>query len=51
MEARRPTGPGAVWGSQRILTKGRPKNFERNIPVTVDFGEPIAYEPDEDPAE
>jgi 1-acyl-sn-glycerol-3-phosphate acyltransferase len=51
MEARALLVPGAVWGSQRILTKGRPKNFERNIPITVDFGEPIAYEPDEDPAD
>lgn len=50
VEARAPLVPGAVWGSQRILTKDRPKNFERNIPITVDFGEPIAYEPDEDPA-
>ena len=50
MEARAPLVPGAVWGSQRILTKDRPKNFERDIPITVDFGEPVAYEPDEDPA-
>jgi 1-acyl-sn-glycerol-3-phosphate acyltransferase len=50
IEARAPLVPGVVWGSQRILTKDRPKNFERNIPITVDFGEPIAYEPHEDPA-
>ena len=50
MEACAPLVPGAVWGSQRILTKDRPKNFERNIPITINFGEPIAYEPDEDPA-
>jgi 1-acyl-sn-glycerol-3-phosphate acyltransferase len=51
MEAEAPLVPGAVWGSQRILTKDRPKNYERNIPITVDFGPPIAYGPDEDPAE
>jgi 1-acyl-sn-glycerol-3-phosphate acyltransferase len=51
MEAGAPLVPGAVWGSQRILTKDRPKNYERNIPITVDFGEPIAYDPAEDPAE
>jgi len=51
MEAAAPLVPGAVWGSQRILTKDRPKNYKRNIPITVDFGPPIAYEPDEDPAE
>ena len=52
MEAGAPLVPGAVWGSQRILTKDRPKNYyERNIPITVDFGKPISYEPDEDPAD
>lgn len=43
--------PGAVWGSQRILTKGRPKNFERRIPITVAFGPPIEYSPVDDPAD
>jgi 1-acyl-sn-glycerol-3-phosphate acyltransferase len=51
MEAGVPLVPGAVWGSQRILTKDRPKNFERDIPITVDFGRPVDYEADEDPAE
>jgi len=51
MEAGAPLVPGAVWGSQRILTKDRPKNYERDIPITVDFGKHVAYEPDEDPAE
>lgn len=49
MGAGAPLIPGAVWGSQRILTKGRPKNFERNILINVALDEPIAYEPDEDP--
>ena len=49
MGAGAPLIPGAVWGSQRILTKGRPKNFERNIPIDVALDEPVAYEPDEDP--
>ena len=49
MQAGAPLIPGAVWGSQRILTKGRPKNFQRDIPITVMLGEPIAYEPDDDP--
>lgn len=44
-----PLIPGAVWGTQRILTKGRPKNFQRNVDITVMFGEPVPYEPDEDP--
>lgn len=49
MAAGAPLIPGAVWGSQRILTKGRPKNFERRIPITVSFGEPIDYTPVDDP--
>ena len=46
-----PLIPGAVWGSQRILTKGRPKNFERRLLITVSLGEPIEYTPVDDPAE
>lgn len=51
MEAGAPLVPGAVWGSQRILTKDRPKNYQRNLPITVDFGSPIDYDRDEDPAD
>ena len=49
IEAGVPLIPGAVWGSQRILTKGRPKNFERGVTLTVDFGEPVPYSGDDDP--
>lgn len=48
MESGAPLIPGAVWGTQRILTKGRPKNFERGVHITVDIGAPVAYEPSED---
>ena len=51
MEASAPLIPGAVWGSQRILTKGRPKNLQRGVAITVDFGPPIDYAPDDDPAD
>jgi len=51
MEASAPLIPGAVWGSQRLLTKGRPKNLQRKVPITVAFGAPIEYAPDEDPAD
>ena len=51
MEADAPLIPGAVWGSQRILTKGRPRNLQRNLPIMVAFGEPIQYSPGEDPAD
>ncbi len=44
-----PLIPGAVWGSQRILTKGRPKNFERKVAITVDLGPPIDYSNNPDP--
>lgn len=49
MLAGAPLIPGAVWGTQRILTKGRPKNFERNIDIHVALDEPVGYESDEDP--
>ena len=51
MEASAPLIPGAVWGSQRILTKGRPKNLQRGVVITVDFGPPVEYAPGEDPAD
>jgi 1-acyl-sn-glycerol-3-phosphate acyltransferase len=49
MEAGAPLIPGAVWGTQRILTKGRPKNWQRNITITVDLGAPIPYDATSDP--
>lgn len=51
MAAAAPLVPGAVWGSQRILTKGRPKNFQRRVPIMVAFGEPVAYTPVDDPVD
>jgi 1-acyl-sn-glycerol-3-phosphate acyltransferase len=49
MEAGAPLIPGVVWGSQRILTKGRPKNFERGVTITVDYAAPIPNEAGDDP--
>jgi 1-acyl-sn-glycerol-3-phosphate acyltransferase len=51
MAAPAPLIPGAVWGSQRLLTKGRKPNLQRGVAISVVVGAPIAYEPDEDPAE
>jgi 1-acyl-sn-glycerol-3-phosphate acyltransferase len=51
MAASAPLIPGAVWGSQRILTKGRPRNLQRGVPITVEFGAPIEYSPGEDPTD
>ncbi|MFN2557269.1 MAG: lysophospholipid acyltransferase family protein [Nitriliruptorales bacterium] len=48
MSAGAPIIPAAVWGTQRILTKWRPRNFQRGIAIDVHFGPRIAYEPDED---
>jgi 1-acyl-sn-glycerol-3-phosphate acyltransferase len=50
MGAGAPLIPGALWGSQRMLTKGRPRNVKRGIAVTVVFGPPVGYEPDESAA-
>lgn len=51
MAAGAPLIPSSVWGSQRILTKGLPKNFQRHVPISVNFGEPIDYAPVDDPAD
>jgi 1-acyl-sn-glycerol-3-phosphate acyltransferase len=49
-EAGVPIMPGAVWGSQRLFTKGRPRNLkQRNVVITVDFGPPMTIAPDADP--
>jgi 1-acyl-sn-glycerol-3-phosphate acyltransferase len=50
MEAGAPLVPGAVWGSQRLLTKGRPRNLQRGVAIAVRFGPPIPYTAGEDPA-
>ncbi len=42
-EANVPIVPLIVWGSQRIWTKGHPRQLGRNkLPVTVRIGEPLA---------
>ena len=39
-----PIIPTIVWGSQRIITKGLPKNFKRvGIPITVRIGIPLYF--------
>jgi 1-acyl-sn-glycerol-3-phosphate acyltransferase len=44
-----PLVPGAVWGTQRIYTKGRKPTPAPGTVVTVAFGPPVAYEVGEDP--
>ncbi|GGI09662.1 lysophospholipid acyltransferase family protein [Egicoccus halophilus] len=48
MDAGAPLIPGAVWGTHRVYTKGRKPRLFRGLVVTVAFGPPIAYTPDED---
>lgn len=48
LETGAPLIPVAVWGTQRILTKWRPKNFRRHIPIVVNVGEPMPLTSDED---
>src|SRR3954470_7635404 len=42
-----PILPAAVWGGQRIATKGHPVQFRRGVPVTVLVGEPLVAAPGE----
>ena len=42
-----PIIPAAVWGGQRVATKGHKVQWRRGTPVTVILGEPIVGEPGE----
>jgi 1-acyl-sn-glycerol-3-phosphate acyltransferase len=42
-----PVIPAAVWGGQRIATKGHKVQWRRGVPVTVILGEPLVPEPGE----
>ena len=49
MEAGVPVIPVTVWGSQRLWTKGRPKNLtQRHVPVLIRVGEPFRPSPQDD---
>lgn len=43
-----PLLPVAVWGTHRILTKWRPKNFERKLEIIVNVGSPIPTHANDD---
>jgi len=49
MEAGVPLLPVVVWGSQRIMTKGRKKDLTRGTPVRIVVGEPFTPDPAVDP--
>ncbi|WP_158888538.1 lysophospholipid acyltransferase family protein [Amycolatopsis anabasis] len=49
-EAGVPVVPMAVWGTQRLWTKGRPRTLtRRHVPISILAGEPMRPGPDEDP--
>lgn len=41
MEAGVPLVPSIVWGTQRLLTKGRKRELVRHVPILVRVGEPL----------
>src|SRR5215213_8505256 len=49
LDAGVPIVPAAVWGGQRIATKGHKVELRRDVPVTVLLGEPIVPGPGEKP--
>jgi 1-acyl-sn-glycerol-3-phosphate acyltransferase len=51
MRAAAPLIPCAVWGTQRLLTKGRKANWQRNVSITVTFGPPVDYDPSDTAAD
>lgn len=46
-----PIVPVALWGSQRLLTKWRPRRLTRGVAVGVHYGEPFRPDADADPSE
>ncbi|SER54949.1 1-acyl-sn-glycerol-3-phosphate acyltransferases [Lentzea xinjiangensis] len=47
-EAGVPLIPVALWGTQRLWTKGRPKDLtQRHVPITILVGEPFEASPDD----
>ena len=51
LEAGAPLLPLVVWGSQRIMTKGRPRDLTRGTDLRVIVGEPFTPAPGSDPDE
>jgi len=51
MEAGAPLLPVIVWGSQRVFTKNRPREFTRGTHVSVSAGPPFHPAPGSDPLE
>ena len=49
-EAGVPLLPCVIWGSQRVFTKGRPKDLTRGTPIRIVVGEAFLPDPAQDPA-
>jgi 1-acyl-sn-glycerol-3-phosphate acyltransferase len=49
MEAGVPLLPCVIWGSQRVLTKNRPKDLTRGTPIRIVVGKPFTPDPAGDP--
>ncbi|MFD0559205.1 lysophospholipid acyltransferase family protein [Stackebrandtia endophytica] len=50
--ARVPLIPVALWGTQRLWTKGRRRELtKRHVPIMIVVGEPLTFGADDDPAE
>ena len=49
MQARVPLLPTVIWGSQRIMTKGRKRDLTRGTPLRIVVGESFMPEPGSDP--
>jgi 1-acyl-sn-glycerol-3-phosphate acyltransferase len=45
-EAGVPVLPVIVWGSQRLMTKGRPRDFHRGKAISIAIGEPMTVSGD-----
>lgn len=49
-EAGVPVVPMALWGTQRLWTKGRPRTLtKRHVPISILTGEPLRPGPEDDP--
>ncbi len=49
MEAGVPLLPCVVWGSQRVMTKGRKRDLTRGTPIRIVVGAPLQPDPAADP--
>ena len=49
LEAGVPLLPAVLWGSQRIMTKGRKRDLTRGTPLRIVVGAPFTPEPGADP--